>query len=97
MRTYPASRGSPASRIVREKERETAGGGLANYQGKEDGWGAGGWSGGVKGTGDFAPKSLYLNVIFVIFSFSGPDPVATGDKEPETHLPRKGFAKHSKP
>ena len=27
----------------RERERETAEGGFANCQGKEDGWGAGGW------------------------------------------------------
>ena len=40
-------------RIVREKEREreTAEGGLPSCQGKEDGWGAG--PGRVKGTGRF--------------------------------------------
>ena len=57
----------------------------------------GGGPGGVKGTGDFVPKSPYLNVILQMFVVSGPDPVATRSKEPKIHLSRKMSAKHIKP
>ena len=81
--------------IVREKEREreTAGGGLANCQGKEDGWGARGWSWARERYGGiFAQKSPYLMHFFADFVFSEPDPVATQDKEPKTHVSRKRLA-----
>ena len=57
------------TRIVREKEREreTAEGGLANCQGKEGGWGAGGWSWRRKRYGGFCPKIPVPNVIFADF------------------------------
>ena len=55
--------------IVREKEREreTAEGGLANCQGKEDGWGAGGSSWRRKRYAGFCPKIPVPNVIFADF------------------------------
>ena len=40
----------------RERERETAEGGLPSCQGKEDGWGAGGWSWPRKKYGGFRHK-----------------------------------------
>ena len=55
----------------RERERETAGGGLANCQGKEDGWGAGGWSWRRKRYGRFCPKIPVPNAFFRLFSFLG--------------------------
>ena len=69
----------------RERERETAEGGLANCKGKEDGWGAGGWS--------WRRKMQFLQICL----FSGPDPVATREKEPETRLSRQRYAKHINP
>ena len=48
----------------RERERETAEGGLANCQGKEGGWGAGGWSWRRKRYGGFCSKIPVPNVIF---------------------------------
>ena len=81
----------------RERERETAEGGLANCQGKEDGWGAGGWSWRRKRYGGVCPKTPYLMQFLQIFVFSGPDPVATSDTGAKIHLSRKGSAKHNKP
>ena len=86
-----------AESFERKRERETAGGGFANCQGKEGGWGAGGWSGGVKGTGDFATKFPNLMHVLQVFCFYGSDSVAIRIKDPETNLPRKRFAKHIKP
>ena len=52
----------------RERERETAAaGGLANCKGKEDGWGAGGWSWRRKRYGRFCPKIPVPNALFVSF------------------------------
>ena len=55
----------------RERERETAEGGLASCQGKEDGWGAGGWSWRRKRYGGFCLKIPVPNAVFAIFSFLG--------------------------
>ena len=59
--------------IVREKEREreTAEGAFANCQGKEDGWGAGGWSWRRKRYGRFCPKIPGPNAFLRGFSFLG--------------------------
>ena len=59
--------------IVREKEREreTAEGGRASCQGKEDGWGAGGWSWRRKRYGGIFLKIPVPSRIFVIFLVFG--------------------------
>ena len=100
MRTYPASRGPSPSRIVREKEREREReppeAALQAASGEEDGWGAGGWFGGVKGTGGFWYKIPVPNVIFRSFFFLGSDSVATLLKELKSIPHRIRFAKHIK-
>ena len=53
--------------LERKRERETAGGGLANCQGKEDGWGAGGWSWRRKRYRGFCLKIPVPNAIFADF------------------------------
>ena len=53
--------------VKRERERETAEGGLANCLGKEDGWGAGGWSWRRKRYGGFCHKIPVPNVFFADF------------------------------
>ena len=64
--------------------------------GEEDGWGAGGWFGGVKGTGGFWYKIPVPNVIFRSFFFLGSDSVATLLKRLESIPHRIRFAKHIK-
>ena len=55
----------------RERERETAEGGRASCQGKEDGWGAGGWSWRRKRYGGIFPKIPVPNAIFASFLVFG--------------------------
>ena len=94
--TTTARRSEIAREKERERERETAGGGLAfqTAKGRRTGGGRGGGPGRVKGTGGFLLKIPVPNVFFADFVFSGPDPVATQDKEPKTHLSRRRCAKH---
>ena len=76
----------------RERERppEAA---LQTAKGRRTGGGRGGGPGRVKGTGGFLLKIPVPNAFFPDFVFSGPDPVATQDKEPKTHLSRKKVCK----
>ena len=77
----------------REKPPEAA---LQAASGEEDGWGTGGWFGGVKSTGGFCHKIPVPNVIFRSFFFLGSDSVATLLKGLKSIPHRIRFAKHIK-